>query len=59
MKPITADRLTPDSLTPDRVKLGFIGLGNMGSRIAQRLLQNGYQLSAYDLDPAKTEAIAT
>ena len=26
------------SLTASQVKLGFIGLGNMGSRIAQRLL---------------------
>jgi 3-hydroxyisobutyrate dehydrogenase-like beta-hydroxyacid dehydrogenase len=46
------------SLSADQVKLGFIGLGNMGSRIAQRLLDHGYQLSAYDLDPAKAEAIA-
>jgi phosphoglycerate dehydrogenase-like enzyme len=35
------------------VKTGFIGLGNMGSRIAQRLLDRGYQLSVYDLDLAK------
>jgi 3-hydroxyisobutyrate dehydrogenase-like beta-hydroxyacid dehydrogenase len=35
-------------LTADQVKLGFIGLGNMGSRIAQRLLDHGYQLEIYD-----------
>ena len=45
-------------LTADQVKLGFIGLGNMGSRIAQRLLDHGYQLSVYDRDLAKVEAIA-
>src|ERR1022692_2130383 len=45
-------------VTADQVKLGFIGLGNMGSRIAQRLLDHGYQLEVYDLDPAKTRAIA-
>jgi len=45
-------------LTADRVKLGFIGLGNMGSRIAQRLLDYGYVLVAYDIDPAKAEAVA-
>jgi 3-hydroxyisobutyrate dehydrogenase-like beta-hydroxyacid dehydrogenase len=45
-------------LTPDQVKLGFIGLGNMGSRIAKRLLDHGYQLTAYDLDAAKAQAIA-
>jgi len=45
-------------LTADRVKLGFIGLGNMGRRIAQRLLDHKYQLTVYDLDIAKAEAIA-
>jgi 3-hydroxyisobutyrate dehydrogenase-like beta-hydroxyacid dehydrogenase len=46
------------SLTADQVKLGFIGLGNMGSRIAQRLLDHGYPLVAYDMDSAKTDAVA-
>jgi 3-hydroxyisobutyrate dehydrogenase len=45
-------------LTANQVKLGFIGLGNMGSRIAQRLLDHGYHLEVYDRDPAKAEAIA-
>jgi 3-hydroxyisobutyrate dehydrogenase-like beta-hydroxyacid dehydrogenase len=45
-------------LTTNQVKLGFIGLGNMGSRIAERLLDHGYQLEVYDLDPTKTKAIA-
>ena len=45
-------------LRADKVKLGFIGLGNMGSRIARRLVDHGYQVSAYDRDPAKAEAIA-
>lgn len=47
MKPLTADKVT----------LGFIGLGNMGSRIAQRLLDHGYPLVAYDRD-TKAKAIA-
>jgi 3-hydroxyisobutyrate dehydrogenase-like beta-hydroxyacid dehydrogenase len=46
------------SLTADQVKLGFIGLGNMGSRIAQRLLDHGYQLEVYDRDSDKAETIA-
>jgi 3-hydroxyisobutyrate dehydrogenase len=46
------------TLTAGQVKIGFIGLGNMGSRIAQRLLDHGYQLSVYDMDLAKAEAIA-
>jgi 3-hydroxyisobutyrate dehydrogenase len=46
------------SLTADQVKLGFIGLGNMGNRIAQRLLDHGYPLVAYDMNIAKAEAVA-
>jgi len=46
-----------NSLTADRVKVGFIGLGNMGSRIALRLLDHGYQLTVYDMNLAKADAI--
>src|SRR5271167_4320971 len=46
------------SLAADQVKLGFIGLGNMGSRIAQRLLDHGYQLSVYDRNRAQMDAVA-
>jgi 3-hydroxyisobutyrate dehydrogenase len=45
-------------LTTDQVKLGFIGLGNMGSRIAVRLLDRGYQVAVYDLDPVRTRTVA-
>jgi 3-hydroxyisobutyrate dehydrogenase len=45
-------------LTADRIKLGFIGLGNMGSRIAQRLIDRSYKLSVYDMDLVKAEALA-
>jgi 3-hydroxyisobutyrate dehydrogenase len=37
-----------NSLTSETTRLGFIGLGNMGSRLARRLLGHGYQLMAYD-----------
>ena len=46
------------TLAAGQVNTGFIGLGNMGSRIARRLLDHGYQLSVYDMDLAKAEAIA-
>jgi 3-hydroxyisobutyrate dehydrogenase-like beta-hydroxyacid dehydrogenase len=46
------------SLTADQAKIGFIGLGNMGSRIAQRLVDHGYQLSVYDRDLARAAFIA-
>lgn len=45
-------------LTANQVKLGFIGLGNMGSRVAERLLGHGYQLEVYDLHLAKAKNIA-
>ena len=45
-------------LTADQVKAGFIGLGNMGSRIAQRLLDHGFQVSVYDRNRAQMEAVA-
>jgi 3-hydroxyisobutyrate dehydrogenase len=44
-------------LTSDKVKLGFIGLGNMGVRVAKRLLDHGYQVEVYDRNPAKAQAI--
>jgi len=37
-----------NSLTNENTRLGFIGIGNMGSRIAKRLLDHGYQLVAYN-----------
>jgi 3-hydroxyisobutyrate dehydrogenase-like beta-hydroxyacid dehydrogenase len=47
-----------EPLTADQIKVGFIGLGNMGSRIAQRLLHHGYHLFVYDRDPVTAKAIA-
>ena len=46
------------AITADQVKLGFLGLGNMGSRIARRLLDRGYQLSVYDRDTTKVDGLA-
>src|ERR1700747_1157697 len=45
-------------LTADQVKLGFIGLGNMGRRIVKRLLDHGYKVSVYDLDRTKSQGLA-
>jgi 3-hydroxyisobutyrate dehydrogenase-like beta-hydroxyacid dehydrogenase len=39
-------------------KLGFIGLGYMGSRIAKRLLEAGYPLIVFNRDRTKTEQLA-
>jgi 3-hydroxyisobutyrate dehydrogenase-like beta-hydroxyacid dehydrogenase len=39
-------------------KVGFIGIGNMGSRIARRLIDRGYALIAYDRDFERASALA-
>src|ERR1700730_3319810 len=44
-------------LAAQRVKLGFIGLGNMGSRIAQRLHAHGYELAVFDRDKTKAKPL--
>ncbi len=44
-------------LAAKQVTLGFIGLGNMGSRIVRRLLDRGYKLTVYDQDDTKAEAL--
>ena len=38
--------------------IGFIGLGNMGGRMAKNLHNAGYPLIGYDIDEAKCEALA-
>jgi len=40
-------------------KLGWIGLGNMGSRIAKRLRNAGYPLMVYNRDRSKAEELAS
>jgi 3-hydroxyisobutyrate dehydrogenase-like beta-hydroxyacid dehydrogenase len=46
-----------NSLTNKTTRLGFIGIGNMGSRIARRLLDHGYQLVAYNREREAAEAL--
>ncbi len=46
-----------NSLTNENTRLGFIGLGNMGSRMAKRLLEHGYQLIAYNRSSEAAEAL--
>ncbi len=38
--------------------IGFIGLGNMGNLMVQRLLQAGYQMTVYDRTKEKTQDAA-
>jgi 3-hydroxyisobutyrate dehydrogenase-like beta-hydroxyacid dehydrogenase len=46
-----------NSLTNENTRLGFIGIGNMGSRMAKRLLEHGYQLVAYNRNREAAEAL--
>ena len=43
-----------DNLKPS---IGFIGMGHMGSHIAQRLLDAGYQLTVYDRTREKAQEV--
>lgn len=40
------------------MKVGFIGLGNVGGKLAGSLLRNGVELTVRDLDPALVEEFA-
>jgi 3-hydroxyisobutyrate dehydrogenase-like beta-hydroxyacid dehydrogenase len=46
-----------NSLTKENTRLGFIGIGNMGSRMAKRLLDHGYQLVAYNRSREAADAL--
>src|ERR1700704_7139930 len=46
-----------NSLSKENTRLGFIGIGNMGSRIAKRLLDHGYQAIAYNRSRKAAEAL--
>jgi 3-hydroxyisobutyrate dehydrogenase-like beta-hydroxyacid dehydrogenase len=39
------------------MKIGFIGLGNMGSGIAANLLKSGHQLSVYNRTTSKADPL--
>ncbi|WP_135452364.1 NAD(P)-dependent oxidoreductase [Mycobacterium sp. DL99] len=40
------------------MKIGFIGLGNMGAAMAANLLKAGHEVTAYNRSPAKVTALA-
>ena len=45
------------AITSASSKLGFVGIGYMGRPIAQRLLDSGFRLTAYDRHRTKAEAL--
>ncbi|MIL09750.1 3-hydroxyisobutyrate dehydrogenase, partial [Salmonella enterica subsp. enterica] len=38
-------------------KIGFVGLGNMGGPMCLRLVEAGYAVQAYDLNPSALERL--
>ena len=50
--------MLPDRKITSHSRLGFIGRGYLGSRIAQRLVAGGFPMVVYDLDRSKTVALA-
>jgi 3-hydroxyisobutyrate dehydrogenase-like beta-hydroxyacid dehydrogenase len=46
-----------NAITSEKSKLGFIGIGYMGRPIAQRLLEAGFQVVAYDRQRPKAEEL--
>ena len=40
------------------MKIGFIGLGNVGGKLAGSLLRNNFKLTVYDLDPKTIEKLS-
>ncbi len=45
------------SASGETLTIGFIGLGNMGAPMAQRLVEAGYQVIVNDLDPTRIAAL--
>jgi 3-hydroxyisobutyrate dehydrogenase-like beta-hydroxyacid dehydrogenase len=46
-----------NALKNENTRLGFIGIGNMGSRIARRLLEHGYEVMVYNRSREAAEAL--
>ena len=40
-------------------KVGFVGLGNVGSKIANNIINNGYKLYVHDLDEIKSQSLVS
>jgi 3-hydroxyisobutyrate dehydrogenase len=57
VQPSAKGEFNMDLITSEKNKLGFVGVGYMGRRIAQRLLESGFKLTAYDRDRSKAEEL--
>jgi 3-hydroxyisobutyrate dehydrogenase len=52
------DVIRKDEIMTTQTRLGFIGLGHLGSRIARRLVTAGFPMTVYNRDREKTKELA-
>jgi len=57
IQPSAKGKVGMNPITPAKNKLGFVGIGYMGRPIAQRLLEAGFKLAAFDRNRAKAEEL--
>jgi 3-hydroxyisobutyrate dehydrogenase-like beta-hydroxyacid dehydrogenase len=57
IQPSAKGKFDMNPITPENNKLGFVGIGYMGRPIAQRLLEAGFTVSAYDRSRGKAEEL--
>ena len=41
------------------INVGFVGLGNVGSKVANNIISNGYKLYVHDLDEKKSKNLVS
>src|SRR6266849_5712237 len=56
-QPSAKGQVGMNPITSEKNKLGLIGVGYMGRPIAQRLLESGFKLTAYDRNRSKAEEL--
>src|SRR4051794_10059940 len=52
-----AARLSPWGTYMNPRRVGLIGLGLLGTALAERLVAGGYGVCGYDIDPARVQAL--
>src|SRR3954465_10806566 len=47
-----------DTVSTETLRVGFIGIGNMGQPMVRNLLKGGWKVTMYDVDADKTKRFA-
>jgi 3-hydroxyisobutyrate dehydrogenase len=53
---MTAQPDNSSPLSPDRTRIGFVGIGNMGTPMAGHLVKAGWRVHVYDVDAEKVRS---